>query len=60
MKPICLQFESIIALKDFLAVIRNINCEVNYHRLTIICELTEEELQLAIRSFGAKQIADKA
>jgi hypothetical protein len=53
MKEVCLQFEAISAMTNFLSVLENNNCEINRQRLTILCEISAEELELAIRSFGA-------
>jgi hypothetical protein len=54
MKKVCFQFPSITMMNDFLQVIENINCEFNHQRLTLICELTERECQMAIEDFGAR------
>lgn len=59
MKLVCLQFENNVALTDFLAVIENINCEINHRQLTIICHVSDDELALALKSFGAKVITNQ-
>gem|GEM_PF-2041558 len=59
MKVVCLQFESLITLTDFMAVISNVNCEINHQRLTVLCQVSADELQLAVSSFGAKIISDQ-
>lgn len=56
MVKVCLQFQTIQSLTDFLQLIQNINCEINHQRLTVICELSEKELGMAISGFEAKVI----
>jgi hypothetical protein len=56
MKSVFLQFETLVALTDFMAVINNVNCEINHQRLTVLCQVSADELQLAISSFGGKII----
>lgn len=56
MVKVCLQFQTIQSLTDFLQLIQNINCEINHQRLTVICELSEKELEMAISGFEAKVI----
>lgn len=58
MKKVCLQFQSITMLNDFMQVIKNINCEINRQRLTMICEISERELQMAKENFGAQVIEE--
>lgn len=59
MQTVRLQFETIVALNDFLSIIQNVNCEINRQRLTVICELSEAELNQALHTFGAKIIDEK-
>ena len=59
MKAVCLQFETLVALTDFMAVINNVNCEINHQRVTLLCQVSADELQLAVSSFGAKIISDQ-
>jgi hypothetical protein len=58
MKKVCLQFQTITKLTDFLQLIENINCEINRQRLTVICEISEKELEMAIMDFDAQAIGE--
>ncbi|HYO22233.1 MAG TPA: hypothetical protein VER36_07490 [Flavisolibacter sp.] len=56
MKRVLLQFENILELIEFIAAINNLNCDIDSNALTIFCDLSEMEIELAINGYGAAVI----
>jgi len=53
MKIVALQFEDILQLLEFVEYSRSHNCPINLKKLTISCELSEADIELAINGFNA-------
>jgi len=53
MKTVSLQFPSILQLIDFTLAIDSNFCQMNKETLVLICELSENEIELATSGYSA-------
>ena len=53
MNKTTLQFQSLAGLAAFLESAELINFEINYHNLTVSCELEQENIDRAVHVFHA-------
>lgn len=57
MRTVTLQFQNILELLDFLEITKTTNCEVNRRDLIVICELSQADTELAVRSYRARLLS---
>ena len=53
MNQICLKFEDILQLVEFLDVTKNHHCEADMERMVVSGELSDADVELAINGYGA-------
>ena len=56
MKKVCLQFETVLQLLDFLEMMALTKFQLDRISNIIICELNEADVELAMRTYHAKQL----
>ena len=53
MKKVTLQFENIALLVDYLETIGMKKCRIFHENITVLCEASEADIELAVTGFGA-------
>ncbi len=57
MKKVTIELGNIVQLLDFLDLTKATNCEINRRHLTLICELSPADIEVATRSYGGRVLA---
>lgn len=59
MNKVCLQFGDVFHLLEFVEFTKTHECPIDSEKLTIVCELSEADLELAINGYHATVLCDQ-
>ena len=59
MKEVLLEFPTLLALVDFTLATDMTKCEIDRTHFTMLCRLSDAELELALNGFGAKVVTSR-